>query len=91
LCRIESDALGIVSSWLSKSDQAMSKSPIPPIRQPRCPKCKERMLLIRLAPNGAGSDVQTFECAKCGETKIVETKDPLTGGWRGVGDLHLPK
>jgi transposase-like protein len=70
----------------------MSKSPIAPIHQPRCPKCKERMLLIRLEPNGAGSDVQTFECAKCGETKIVETRDPLNEaiGSRRAGDLLPP-
>jgi hypothetical protein len=33
------------------------------------------MLLTRLSPNGAGSDMQTFECAKCGYEKIVETED----------------
>ncbi|MEA2921720.1 MAG: hypothetical protein QOF07_1683 [Bradyrhizobium sp.] len=34
------------------------------------------MPLIRLAPNGAGSDVQTFECAKCGYTRTIETTNP---------------
>jgi hypothetical protein len=51
------------------------------------------MLLIRLVPNGGGSDVQTFECAKCGEEKIVETKDPLNeaGGWLTGRDLQPPE
>lgn len=35
------------------------------------------MLLTRLSSNGAGSDMQTFECAKCGREEIVETKDHL--------------
>jgi hypothetical protein len=33
------------------------------------------MMLIRLTPCGEGSDVQTFECERCGETKVVETKE----------------
>ena len=57
------------------TSSAMSKSTIPPIKRPRCPKCKDRMMLIRLTPCGEGSDVQTFECERCGETKIVETKE----------------
>jgi transposase-like protein len=36
------------------------------------------MPLIRLAPNGAGSDVQTFECAKCGHTRTIETTSPVS-------------
>ena len=48
------------------------------------------MPLIRLAPNGAGSDVQTFECAKCGQTQTVETSDPVNeaAGRPAPGDLR---
>jgi hypothetical protein len=51
------------------------------------------MLLIRLVPYGEGSDVQTFECAKCGETKIIETKEPLSEAGRRIGsrDLQPPE
>jgi hypothetical protein len=35
------------------------------------------MLLTRLVPNGAGSDVQTFECTKCGRTQTIETTDAV--------------
>jgi transcription elongation factor Elf1 len=77
----------------TKLVQAMSKSPIPPIHQPRCPKCNDRMMLIRLVPYGEGSDVQTFECARCGETMIVETKDlsKEVGRRSGSRDLQSPQ
>jgi hypothetical protein len=55
---------------------AMTQSPVPAIHQPRFTKCAELMTLIRLMPNGAGSEVQTFECTKCGETNIVDTAEP---------------
>jgi hypothetical protein len=50
------------------------------------------MLLARLAPNGAGSETQTFECAKCGNTKIVEVTPPSNeaGGWMASRDLQRP-
>jgi transcription elongation factor Elf1 len=50
-------------------------------------------LLIRLAPNGAASQVQTFECPKCGQDKIVETTDPMkeAGGWLTGRDLQPPE
>ena len=68
----------------------VSPSRIAPIERPHCPKCAEPMLLIRLVPIGA-LQLQTFECAKCGETQIVEMPDPMkeAGGWRGR-DLRRP-
>jgi transposase-like protein len=68
----------------------MAKRHIAAIEPPLCPKCGERMPLIRLAPNGAGSDVQTFECAKCGQTQTVETTDPVNeaAGRPAPGDLR---
>jgi hypothetical protein len=62
----------------------MPKSPLTPIDSPHCAKCGASMTLVRLAPNGAGSRVQMFECAKCGNTISVEITDPLkeaTAGW----------
>jgi hypothetical protein len=92
LCWIGLEGFGLYV-WCSKLVQAMSKSPIPPIYRPCCPKCRKRMLLIRLVPYGEGSDVQTFECAKCGETKIIETKEPLSEAGRRIGsrDLQPPE
>ena len=50
------------------------------------------MLLIRLKPNRAGLVVETFECSRCGESKIVETKDPFhqADGWLASRDLLPP-
>jgi hypothetical protein len=50
------------------------------------------MTLVRLAPNGAGSQVQMFECAKCGNTISVEITDPLkeADGWLAGRDLRPP-
>jgi hypothetical protein len=71
----------------------MSKSRIATIERPRCPNCKERMSLIRSAPNGSGFEVRTFECAKCGQAKIIETTDPLNeaDGWLTGRDLQPPE
>ena len=70
----------------------MAKPPIAAIEPPLCPKCRKRMLLARLAPDGAGSETQTFECAKCGNTKIVEVTPPSNeaGGWMASRDLQRP-
>ncbi len=51
----------------------MSQPPIAALECPRCPKCEEPMLLIRSLENGSRSEVRTFECAKCGQDKIIET------------------
>jgi hypothetical protein len=50
------------------------------------------MPLVRLAPNGAGSETQTFECTKCGATKTVEVTHPSddAGGWIASRDLRPP-
>jgi predicted RNA-binding Zn-ribbon protein involved in translation (DUF1610 family) len=45
------------------------------------------MLLIRLEPGGGAAQVQTYECPKCGKSKIIETADPMkkhAGGWPGA-------
>lgn len=36
-----------------------------PIRPPVCPKCAAQMVLRELNTDVSGSEVQTFECAKC--------------------------
>ena len=70
----------------------MAKPPIAAIEPPLCPKCRKRMLLARLAPNGAGSETQTFECAKCGNTENIEVTSPSdeAGGWMASRDLQRP-
>jgi hypothetical protein len=35
------------------------------IERPACPKCQERMLLVRIVPAFLGTDLHTFECAAC--------------------------
>jgi hypothetical protein len=35
------------------------------IECPRCPDCRNRMMLARITPGPEGFDVRTFECAKC--------------------------
>jgi hypothetical protein len=71
----------------------MSKSRIATIERPRCPNCHERMVLIRSTPHGSCFEVRTFECAKCGQAKIIETTDPLNeaGGWLTARDLQPPE
>jgi hypothetical protein len=51
------------------------------------------MSLVRLAPARSGFDVRTFECIKCGEAKIVATRDPMqdAGGWLTARDLQPPE
>jgi len=51
------------------------------------------MLLVLAAPSRSGFEVRTFECAKCGQDKIVETMDPLkeAGGWLAARDLQPPE
>ena len=50
------------------------------------------MPLVRLAPNGAGSETQTFECTKCGNTKTVVVTQPPddVDGWIASRDLRPP-
>ena len=51
------------------------------------------MLLVRSAQGRSGFEVRTFECAKCGQAKIVETTDPLNeaDGWLAARDLQSPE
>ena len=42
-----------------------------PIERPLCPKCTNRLSLVRTSPAENGSDVRTFECAKCEFVHIV--------------------
>jgi uncharacterized Zn finger protein len=71
----------------------MSKSRIAPIEYPRCPNCTDRMELVRSAPIRSGFDVRTFECTRCGQAKIVETRDPLNEaqGWLIGPALRRPE
>ena len=71
----------------------MAKPPIAAIEPPVCPKCGTPMPLVRLSPNGAGSETQTFECTKCGNSKTVEVTQPSgdAGGWIASRDLQPPE
>jgi hypothetical protein len=48
-----------------------------PTERPRCPKCQGRMMLARIEPGPAHSDLRTFECPKCEhvEKSLVEESD----------------
>jgi ssDNA-binding Zn-finger/Zn-ribbon topoisomerase 1 len=48
-----------------------------PIERPRCPKCQGRMMLSRIEPGPGGSDLPTFECAKCGQVHKLLAEDPM--------------
>ena len=64
-----------------------------PIERPRCPKCQSRMMLARIEPGPNGSDLRTFECAKCDHIHKVLVEDPLkssANGWM-AGELKPPE
>jgi hypothetical protein len=48
-----------------------------PIERPRCLKCYGRMMLARIEPGPAGSDLRTFECPKCEHVQKCLVEDPL--------------
>jgi hypothetical protein len=64
-----------------------------PIERPRCPKCQGRMMLARIEPGPAHSDLRTFECPKCGHVRKALVEDPLltsaNSGWI-AGELKPP-
>jgi hypothetical protein len=54
-----------------------------PIERPRCPKCTGRMMLARIEPGPAHSDLRTFECPKCEHVERRMVEDPITKpGWQ---------
>jgi hypothetical protein len=64
-----------------------------PIERPRCPKCQGRMMLARIEPGPAHSDLRTFECPKCEHVQKMLVEDPMksaNAGWIN-GDLIAPK
>jgi hypothetical protein len=70
-----------------------SYPPLLPIERPRCPKCQGRMMLARIEPGPAHSDLRTFECPKCEHVQRVMVEDPIKSantGWTG-GGLNGPK
>ena len=55
-----------------------------PIERPRCPKCQGRMMLARIEPGPAHSDLRTFECPKCNQVHKALVEDPMksdAGRW----------
>jgi hypothetical protein len=62
-----------------------------PIERPRCPKCQGRMMLARIEPGPAHSDMRTFECPKCKHVRRLLAEDPMKStGWQDSG-LNPPK
>ena len=65
-----------------------------PIERPRCPKCQSgRMMLARIEPGPAHSDLRTFECPRCEHIHKVLVEDPMsstTTGWQNSG-LKAPE
>jgi hypothetical protein len=64
-----------------------------PIERPRCPKCQGRMMLARIELGPHGSDLRTFECAKCDHIHKMLAEDPLksfANGWL-AGELKPPQ
>jgi hypothetical protein len=63
-----------------------------PIERPRCPKCQGRMMLARIEPGPAHSDLRTFECPKCERVLRKMVEDPFKSadtGWM-AGELKSP-
>ena len=63
------------------------------IERPRCPKCQDRMMLARIEPGPAGSDLRTFECPKCEHVLRTMVEDPMKSdalGWLASPDLKSP-
>jgi hypothetical protein len=48
-----------------------------PIERPRCPRCQGRMTLARIEAGPNGSDLRTFECAKCEHVHKILAEDPM--------------
>ena len=64
-----------------------------PIERPRCPKCTGRMMLARIEPGPAHSDLRTFECPKCQHVVKKLVEDPMNSdkaGWQNSG-LKAPE
>jgi hypothetical protein len=54
-----------------------------PIERPRCPKCQGRMMLARIEPGPAHSDLRIFECPKCEHVLRTTAEDPMKSGSTG--------
>jgi hypothetical protein len=62
-----------------------------PIERPRCPKCQGRMMLARIEPGPAHSDLRTFECPKCQHIhKVLGDRDPYHSPSLGPGECLGP-
>jgi hypothetical protein len=64
-----------------------------PTERPRCPKCQGRMMLARIEPGPAHSDLLTFECPKCEHVEKRLVEDPMNSakpGWLNSG-IHPPE
>ncbi|WP_426437812.1 hypothetical protein [Bradyrhizobium genosp. P] len=60
---------------------------------PLCPKCDVLMLLAHRRPGRARFELQTFECPRCDQARIVEVADPLekAAGWVASRELQRPE
>ena len=67
--------------------------PLLAIQGLRCPKCRSRMMLARIAPGPTGFELRRFDCSKCDHVeKIAIALDPMKSrvvGWF-AGELQPP-
>jgi hypothetical protein len=55
--------------------------PLLAIERLRCPKCRARMTLARIAPGPTGFELRTFDCSQCDHVeKIAIALDPTKAG-----------
>jgi hypothetical protein len=56
-----------------------------PIERPCCPRCRTRMMLVRLSSEPDYKDKRFFECRKCNLMGMVTVSDPMESrlavGW----------
>jgi hypothetical protein len=67
-----------IEPGLNFGSDILPNHPLLRIERPRCPKCQSRVMLARIEPGPAGSDLRTFECRKCEHVrKAVVEADPM--------------
>ena len=67
--------------------------PLLAIQLLRCPQCRTRMTLARIAPGPTGFELRTFDCSRCHHVeKVAIASDPMKSGDVGwlVGELQAP-
>jgi hypothetical protein len=79
-----------------QSQRPSSAIPLDTFERPACPKCKARMMLVSVEPEGPCVDLHTFQCTVCYHVLATLTahEDPMHSkglGWWLQGDLQPPR